>query len=160
LLAPPFFQPESDPPKEGNIPVEISDQISNSSLDPLNPVKSAEVFKASSDEYAHLQRRIFMATIFLSAFAIGITAIFFDLQITTSLLVGSFLGLLYLRLLARSIEKLGKSSKQVGKIQLLVPVLLVLATSKLPQLDLIPALLGFVLYKPALIFQTFLETRS
>jgi len=41
----------------------------------------------------------------------------------------------------------------VGKIQLLVPVLLVLAASKVPQLDLIPALLGFLLYKPALIIQ-------
>ena len=82
-------------------------------------------------------------------------------QITEgSLLVGALSGVLYLRLLARSIGKLGTSSKSVGKIQLIVPVLLVLAVSKLSQLELLPALLGFLLYKPSLVFQILLESRS
>ena len=120
--------------------------------------QSELLLKSVSDEYATLQRSIFLVTISFTAFVGGISAIFFDLQITISLLFGAFLGLLYLRLLARSIEKLGKSTKQVSKIQLVVPVLLVLATSKLPQLDLIPAFLGFLLYKPALIFQSFFKS--
>jgi len=95
---------------------------------------------------------------FLSIFAIGISAVFFDLLTTSSVLVGAFFGLLYLRLLARSIGKLGKSTKQVSKIQLIVPVLLVLAASKLPQLELLPALFGFLLYKPSLIIQMLLES--
>ena len=50
-------------------------------------------------------------------------------------------------------SRLGNGSKKVGKLQLLVPVVLVLASARLPQLDLLPALIGFLLYKPALILQ-------
>jgi len=81
----------------------------------------------------------------------------FGFQTSLSLLVGSLSGILYLRLLARGIGKLGKTSKGVSKVQLLVPVCLVLATSKLPELQMIPALLGFLLYKPSLIIQFLLE---
>ena len=160
MLASPFAQAENDPPKEGGTSLGISGKPCDCSNKPLNLGGSDEMPTALPDEYAQLQMRILMVTFCLSAIAVVITAIFFDLQTTTSLLVGAFLGLLYFRLLARSVSKLGKSSKQVSKIQLLIPVLLVLVTAKLPGLDLIPALLGFLLYKPSLILQTFLETRS
>ena len=128
---------------------------SNLSLGPTD-----EAPNASSDEYVQLQQRIYRATLIVSAFAVSITALFFDLNVSISLLVGALSGVLYLRLLARSIGKLGTSSKSVGKIQLIVPVLLVLAVSKLSQLELLPALLGFLLYKPSLVFQILLESRS
>ena len=69
------------------------------------------------------------------------------------MLIGGLAGALYLRLLARSVGKLGKGSKKVSKLQLLVPVVLVMAAARLPQLELLPALLGFLLYKPAVILQ-------
>ncbi len=128
---------------------------SNLSLGP-----SDEPLQDSSDEYVLLQQRIFRAALIVSAFAVSITALLFDLHVSISLLIGALSGILYLRLLARSIGKLGKSSKSVSKIQLVVPVVLVLAVSKLSQLELLPALLGFLLYKPSLIFQILLESRS
>ena len=153
-----FFPFKTKPSQKGSL---LAGNSSDSSKSPSQSLKivdgSKENLRAHPDEYAQLQMRILVATISLSIISIGITAIFFDLQTTASLLVGCFFGVLYFRLLARSIEKLGKSSKQVSKIQLVVPVLLVLATAKLPQLDLIPALLGFLLYKPSLYFQTLLE---
>jgi ATP synthase protein I len=91
---------------------------------------------------------------------VSVTALVFDLHIASSLLVGAVCGVLYLRLLARSVGKLGKASKSVSKIQLLVPVLLVLAVSRLPELELLPALFGFLLYKPAMILQVLLESRT
>ena len=121
---------------------------------------SEEASNTSSDDYVQLQLRIFRATLIVSAFAVAITALLFDSHASISLLLGAFSGIIYLRLLARSIGKLGNSSKSVGKIQLVVPVILVLAVSKLSQLDLLPALLGFLLYKPSLIFQVLLESRS
>ena len=95
--------------------------------------------------------------IILTAFAVVISAFFIGTQTAFSLLLGSFAGILYLRLLARGIGKLGKSSASVSKIQLIVPVLLVLVVSRFPQLELLPALLGFLLYKPSLIVQFLLE---
>ena len=80
-----------------------------------------------------------------------------DPATAASVLVGTLAGLLYLRLLARSVSRLGVDSKSVGKVQLLVPITLVLAAARIPQLQMLPALLGFLLYKPALILQAVLD---
>ena len=106
-----------------------------------------------SDEYVELQVRIYKLTLLLTLIAVAIAGFFLGTQSCLSLLIGALSGVFYLRLLARGIGKLGTTTKMVGKIQLLVPVLLVVAVSKTPQLDLLPALLGFLLYKPALIIQ-------
>ena len=106
-----------------------------------------------SDEYLVLQVRVFRLTILLTVFSVGIAGFFLGIQASASLLIGALSGMFYFRLLARGIGRLGTSSKIVGKVQLLVPVLLVVVSSRFPQLDLIPALLGFLLYKPALIIQ-------
>jgi len=108
-------------------------------------------------EYAKLQRRLMLATLALSLVAALIALVRFDVLVARSLLVGSCAGLLYLRLLARSVARLGGGSRQVGRFQLIVPMLLVVAAAKLPQLELLPAFLGFLLYKPALILQTVID---
>ena len=119
---------------------------------------SEDSLKTSSEEYELLQRRIFLIHIVLSAFAVSITFFLFDFYFSLSLFLGSFAGIIYLRLLAKSIGKLGNEANSVSKFQLLVPVLLVLVVSKTPQLELIPALLGFLLYKLSLILQVMLES--
>jgi ATP synthase protein I len=109
------------------------------------------------EEYRRLQRRLLLATAWASAIAVPFTALVWDPATAASLLVGSLGGLLYLRLLARSVSRLGVDSKSVGKVQLLVPITLVLAAARIPQLQMLPALLGFLLYKPALILQAVLD---
>ena len=89
----------------------------------------------------------------MTIFSVGIAGFFWGIQASASLLLGALSGIFYFRLLARGVGRLGTSSKIVGKVQLLVPVILVLASSRFPQLHLIPALIGFLLYKPALIIQ-------
>ncbi len=160
MLASPLLQPEIDPPKGGQGGLETVVESSQNTELSMDPDSSTEVSTTSDDEYAQLQRRFILATLAVSAFAVSVTALVFDLHIASSLLVGAVCGVLYLRLLARSVGKLGKASKSVSKIQLLVPVLLVLAVSRLPELELLPALFGFLLYKPAMILQVLLESRT
>jgi len=125
-----------------------------SSRDPLLDIDSLDSsFQVKSDEYLELQVRVLSLTFLLTIFAVGIAGFFFGIHVGASVLIGALSGIFYFRLLARGVGKLGTSSKIVGKVQLLVPVLLVLVSSRFPQLDLIPALLGFLLYKPALIIQ-------
>ena len=125
-----------------------------SSRDPLLDIDSLDASSGvKSDEYLELQFRVLRLTLLLAIFSVGIAGLFLGIQASASLLVGALSGILYFRLLARGVGRLGTSAKNVGKIQLLVPVILVLASSRFPQLDLIPALLGFLLYKPALIIQ-------
>ena len=158
LLASPQLQPEIDPPKGGQGGLETAVESSQNTELSMDPDSSTEVSTTSDDEYAQLQRRFILATLAVSVFAVSVTALVFDLHIASSLLVGAVCGVLYLRLLARSVGKLGKGSKSVSKIQLLVPVLLVLVVSRLPQLELLPALLGFMLYKPAMILQVLFDS--
>ncbi len=106
------------------------------------------------ESFARLQVRLMLATLIVSAVATLFASLYFDLLVARSLLVGAVAGLFYLRLLARSVARLGGGSRQVGRFQLVVPIVLIVAAARLPQLDLLPAFVGFLLYKPALILQT------
>ena len=129
-----------------------------SSHDPTLDIDSLDSSSGvNSDEYLELQFRVFRLAFLLTIIFVGIAGFFWGIQASASLLVGALSGIFYFRLLARGVGRLGTSSKIVGKVQLLVPVLLVLVSSRFPQLDLIPALLGFLLYKPALIIQFLLR---
>ena len=135
-----------------------------------NPLESPSSVVASAaadhgvdppvDDYAQLQQRLLLATLIAAVLAVVFTALVFDPHTAASVLVGSLAGVVYLRLLGRSVARLGPDAKKVGKLQLLVPVVLVLAAARLPQLELLPALLGFLLYKPALILQVVLDLRA
>ena len=106
------------------------------------------------ESFARLQVRLMLATVIVSVVAILFAALYFDLFVARSLLVGAVAGLFYLRLLARSVARLGGGSRQVGRFQLVVPIVLIVSAARFPQLDLLPAFVGFLLYKPAMILQT------
>ena len=109
------------------------------------------------ESFARLQVRLMLATVIVSVVATLFASFFFDLFVARSLLVGAVAGLFYLRLLARSVARLDGTSRQVGRFQLVVPILLIVSAARFPQLDLLPAFVGFLLYKPALILQTVLD---
>ena len=109
------------------------------------------------EHFQRLRRRLLLATVIATAATVPLCWLLFDAATALSLLVGALCGLLYLLLLARSVARIGGDRRSVGKIQLLVPVVLVLASSRLPQLELVPALVGFLLYKPALLVQAYLD---
>merc|ERR1711939_792078 len=90
---------------------------------------------------------------------VPVVALTMNLSVAGSVLVGACAGLLYVRLLARSVARLSDQSRGLGRFQLIVPTLLVVGSAKLPQLDLLPAFLGFLLYKPALILQHVFDDR-
>ncbi len=159
MLVFPLLQPKNDSSKEGDLLLEKLEEPGNRAESNLDLAYSVEVVKASAEEYVQLQQRIYRTALIVTVLAVTFSALFFESQVSISLLVGALSGVFYLRVLARSIGKLGKNSKSVSKIQLLIPVLLVLVASKLSQFDLVPALLGFLLYKPSLIFQFWLESR-
>ena len=110
-----------------------------------------------SAEYVLLQLRIFRINLVVTAFAAVVSILFVDLNAAISLLLGACSGIIYFRLLAKNIGSLGKSSSSVGKVQLIVPAVLVLVVAKVPDLHLLPSLVGFLLYKPSLIIQFLLE---
>ena len=121
-------------------------------------IDSARHFRHCLENFYRLQRRLLLATALVSLVTVPIVALTLNLTVAGSVLVGSCAGLLYLRLLARSVARLNDQSRGLGRLQLVVPTLLVVGAAKLPQLEILPAFLGFLLYKPALILQAFFDT--
>ena len=108
-------------------------------------------FLSQNDEYTKLQVTIFGITFIVSTLLAAITGIFLGFTFGFSIFIGAISGIFYLRLLAKSVGKLGKESSGVSKLQLLVPVCLFIFASKLGSLDILPAMIGFFIYKPSLI---------
>jgi ATP synthase protein I len=137
--------------------------LSSSSAEPEASI-STEAASATTppgngmDQFHSLQRRLFLFTGLAAALAVPAAALLFGTGAAASLLIGALAGLLYLRLLARSVSRLGGQSRSIGKAQLLVPLVLLLAAARLPQLEILPALVGFLLYKPAVLAQAIGET--
>ena len=134
--------------------------VDGASANPAHPCEPESVIAPVDNGMEHFQRlrrRLLISTLLASSAAVPACWLLFDLPAAMSLLVGSIAGLLYLVLLARSVARLGGDKRSVGKIQLLVPVVLVLASARIPQLELVPALVGFLLYKPALLVQAYLD---
>ena len=106
---------------------------------------------SKNDESTKSQLIIFVITFVLSIFIASITGIIVGFRFGFSIFMGAIAGIFYLRLLAKSVGKIGKVTKGVSKLQLLVPVCLFIFASKLGSLDIFPAMIGFFIYKPSLI---------
>ena len=108
-------------------------------------------FLSQYDEYTKLQVTIFGISFIVSILIASITGIFLGFTFGFSIFIGAIAGIFYLRLLAKSVGKLGRESSGVSKLQLLVPVCLFMFASKLGSLEILPAMIGFFIYKPSLI---------
>ena len=98
-----------------------------------------------------MQLTIFGITFIFSILLGSITGIFIGFTFGFSIFIGAIAGIFYLRLLAKSVGKLGKETSGVSKLQLLVPVCLFIFASKLGSLHIFPVMIGFFIYKPSLI---------
>ena len=108
------------------------------------------------DEFGVLQRRLLLATLCLTLVTTGMAWPLFGAAAARSLLLGGCCGLLYLRLLARSVARIGPDSRSIGRFQIVVPALLIVLAARVPAIELLPAFAGFLLYKPALLLQAVL----
>ena len=107
---------------------------------------------SNNDEYTKLQITIFCISFIAAILVASITGIMIGFTFGLSIFIGAIAGIFYLRLLAKSIGKLGKETTSVSQLQLLVPVCLFIFASKLGSLEILPAMIGFFIYKPSLIF--------
>ena len=109
-------------------------------------------FFSKNDEFTKLQITIFGITFIFAILVATITGIIIGHTFGFSVFIGAIAGIFYLRLLAKSIRKIGKESNRVSQLQLLVPICLFIFANKLGSLDIFPAMIGFFIYKPSLIF--------
>ena len=109
-------------------------------------------FFSKNDEYTKLQISIFGISFIFAILFATMTGFIIGHTFGFSVFIGAIAGIFYLRLLAKSVGKIGKETTRVSQLQLLVPVCLFIFASKLGSLDIFPAMIGFFIYKPSLIF--------
>ncbi|MBT9313054.1 ATP synthase subunit I [Leptothoe kymatousa] len=110
---------------------------------------------SSMQEYYQLQNELLLLSI--SLMVVGFVSVWMAYSLTTALnyLIGACSGVVYLKLLARSVEKLGRSASKVSKNQLALFIGVIVVASQLDQLQIVPVFLGFLTYKAALIAYMF-----
>lgn len=117
--------------------------------------KSTSMAPSPMEEFFRLRQRVFSLTLSITIGAGLLTVLVWDLRTCFSLLAGAAAGILYLLLLSRSVERLGKRSNRLGKAHLAVPVVLFMLALRFQGLDCVPAFFGFLLYKPAILLIAF-----
>ncbi len=102
-------------------------------------------------EYYQLKQELLKSTLILMALIFAPVWFFYSLPIALNYLIGACTGVVYLRLLARNVEQLGKQKSQIGKAQLAVFVGVLIIATQWNQLQILPIFLGFLTYKAAII---------
>ena len=120
--------------------------------------EKSSVIRSSEDsmgEYQQLKRELYLITIAITAVAFVTVVLVYDLRIALSYLLGAVAGVVYLRLLAKDVDRIGNGSSKLSLNRLALFVVLMLVAAKWHQLQILPVFLGFLTYKAALLVYLF-----
>ena len=102
-------------------------------------------------DFYQLYQEILIGLLALTGIIFIFVWIFYSLNIALNYLIGACTGVVYLRMLAKDVERLGREKEQLSKTRLALLIGLILLASRWNQLQILPIFLGFLTYKAALI---------
>ena len=105
----------------------------------------------SMGEYQQLKQELYLITIGITAVVFAAVTYFYDLRVAFNYLLGAAAGVVYLRLLAKDVDRIGNESIKLSLDRQALVVVLMLVAAKWHQLQILPVFLGFLTYKAALI---------
>ncbi|MFE4105524.1 ATP synthase subunit I [Almyronema epifaneia] len=108
----------------------------------------------SMQEYYQLQQGLLWYTLLLSGIIFGFVWFFYSLHIALNYLIGACTGVVYLRMLAKSVAQLGRQKQRLGSGRLALFIGLMVIATQLNQLEIVPIFLGFLTYKGSLLGYT------
>ena len=110
--------------------------------------------EASMQDYYELQHKLLGLTVAFGAVIFPFIWGFYSLQIALDYVLGACGGIVYLRMLGRSVSTIGRQTgrqKNSNAGRLAVFAALMIVALRWEQLDVIPVFLGFLTYKAAII---------
>ena len=113
---------------------------------PLPPANTGAM-----EEYQQLQQELYLWTLGMSVVAFGSVWYFYSLETALSYAVGSCVGIIYLRMLAKNVEGLGREKQRLSQTGLAVFIGVMILAMQWEQLEIVPVFLGFLTYKAAII---------
>lgn len=104
------------------------------------------------DEYYQLKRTLLLGTLALTGVIFVSVLIAYSLNTALNYAIGATAGLIYLRMLAKEVERLGDAKASVSssnRVALFIGLIVV--ATQLQQLEVLPIFLGFMTYKAAIL---------
>ncbi|BCL37402.1 ATP synthase subunit I [Nostoc sp. MS1] len=113
--------------------------------------EDTEPANSSMQEFYQLYQELLLITLVLTGVVFVSVWIFYSLNIALNYLLGACTGVVYLRMLAKDVERLGREKQSLSKTRLALLIVLILLASRWNQLQIMPIFLGFLTYKATLI---------
>ncbi|KYC37119.1 ATP synthase subunit I [Scytonema hofmannii PCC 7110] len=114
-------------------------------------LESPEPKSSSMQEFYHLYREVLLITLVLTGIVFISVWIFYSRNVALNYLLGACTGVVYLRMLAKDVERLSRENSQLSKTRLALLVGVILLASQWNKLQMLPIFLGFLTYKGTLL---------
>jgi ATP synthase protein I len=108
----------------------------------------------SMQEFYQLSQQLLLVTLALSGIIFISVWIFYSLNIALNYLLGACAGVVYLKMLAKDVERLSDERKRLSKTRFALFIGLIIVASQWHQLKILPIFLGFLTYKATLFVYT------
>lgn len=106
------------------------------------------------EEYSQLKQELYGVTLILMGVIFISVWVFYTLPVALNYLLGASTGLIYLRMLARDVDRLSPDFRSFSKTRFAIFIGAIVLATQLSQLQIVPIFLGFLTYKATLIVYT------
>ncbi|MEA5507874.1 ATP synthase subunit I [Halotia wernerae UHCC 0503] len=105
----------------------------------------------SMGEFYQLYQKLLLITLVLTGIIFISVWIYYSLNIALNYLIGACTGVVYLRMLAKDVERLSNEKNRLSKNRFALLIGLIILASRWHELQILPMFLGFLTYKATLL---------